>query len=74
MFRTRRRTSSSIFLRHREQHRIPGKCFILQSRQLTKQMKPENPEETHADTGRTCKLHTERTRPGNRTQALLAVR
>ncbi|KAL7882886.1 hypothetical protein SRHO_G00005440, partial [Serrasalmus rhombeus] len=39
--------------------------------------KPENPEETHADTGRTCKLHTERTlatRPGNRTQALLAVR
>uniref|UniRef100_A0AAR2JYP4 Nucleoprotein TPR n=1 Tax=Pygocentrus nattereri TaxID=42514 RepID=A0AAR2JYP4_PYGNA len=39
--------------------------------------KPENPEETHADTGRTCKLHTERTlitQPGNRTQALLAVR
>ncbi|KAL7850735.1 hypothetical protein SRHO_G00200840 [Serrasalmus rhombeus] len=38
--------------------------------------KPENPEETHADTGRTCKLHTERipvTRPGNRTQALLAA-
>ncbi|KAG9263717.1 protein yippee-like 1 [Astyanax mexicanus] len=25
--------------------------------------KPENPEETHADTGRTCKLHTER--PGS---------
>ena len=22
--------------------------------------KPEHPEETHADTGRTCKLHTER--------------
>ncbi|KAL6467312.1 hypothetical protein MHYP_G00251160 [Metynnis hypsauchen] len=39
--------------------------------------KPENPEETHTDTGRTCRLHTERTpvaRPGNRTQALLAVR
>ncbi|KAL6468638.1 hypothetical protein MHYP_G00221620, partial [Metynnis hypsauchen] len=39
--------------------------------------KPENPKETHADTGRTCKLHIERTpvaRPGNRTQALLAVR
>uniref|UniRef100_A0AAR2JGW7 Ig-like domain-containing protein n=1 Tax=Pygocentrus nattereri TaxID=42514 RepID=A0AAR2JGW7_PYGNA len=39
--------------------------------------KPENLEETHADTGRTCKLHTERTLvtlPGNRTQALLAVR
>ncbi|KAF7652354.1 hypothetical protein LDENG_00097900 [Lucifuga dentata] len=26
--------------------------------------KPENPEETHADTGRTCKLHTERPCPG----------
>ncbi|XP_062864068.1 codanin-1 isoform X2 [Trichomycterus rosablanca] len=34
-------------------------------------------EETHADTGRTCKLHTERTwtaPPGDRTQDLLAVR
>ncbi|KAL7874956.1 hypothetical protein SRHO_G00059260 [Serrasalmus rhombeus] len=39
--------------------------------------KPENLEETHADTGRTCKLHTERTlaaRPENRTLALLTVR
>ncbi|KAL7870653.1 hypothetical protein SRHO_G00081500 [Serrasalmus rhombeus] len=44
---------------------------------LDRRRKPENPEEAHADTGRTCKLHTERTldaRPGNRTQALLAVR
>ncbi|KAL7835597.1 hypothetical protein SRHO_G00279440 [Serrasalmus rhombeus] len=41
---------------------------------IRKLQKPENPEETHADTRRTCKLHTERTRPGNRTQALLAVR
>ena len=24
--------------------------------------KPGNPEETHADTGRMCKLHTERSR------------
>ncbi|KAL7855581.1 hypothetical protein AOLI_G00191850 [Acnodon oligacanthus] len=34
-------------------------------------------EETHAGTGRTYKLHSERTlaaRPGNRTQAFLAVR
>uniref|UniRef100_A0AAR2IPL6 Voltage-gated delayed rectifier potassium channel KCNH4 n=1 Tax=Pygocentrus nattereri TaxID=42514 RepID=A0AAR2IPL6_PYGNA len=39
--------------------------------------KPEKPEEPHADTGRTCRLHTERTpvtQPGNRTQALLAAR
>uniref|UniRef100_A0A8C4XHQ2 non-specific serine/threonine protein kinase n=1 Tax=Erpetoichthys calabaricus TaxID=27687 RepID=A0A8C4XHQ2_ERPCA len=27
--------------------------------------KPERPEETHADTGRTCKLHTGRTREAN---------
>ncbi|KAL7867781.1 hypothetical protein SRHO_G00091650, partial [Serrasalmus rhombeus] len=36
--------------------------------------KPENPEETHAGTGRTFRLHTERTPvtwQGNRTQALL---
>jgi len=26
--------------------------------------KPENPERTHAYTGRTCKLHTERPQPG----------
>ncbi len=38
--------------------------------------KPEHPEETHADTGRTCKLHAER-HPGSartRTRDLLAVR
>ena len=38
--------------------------------------KPEHPEETHANTRRTCKLHTERTwvGPWIRTQDLLAVR
>ena len=37
--------------------------------------KPEYPEETHANTGRTCKLHTERPGLGRkRTQDLLAVR
>lgn len=36
--------------------------------------KLENPERTHACTGRTCKLHAERPRAGNRTQDLLAAR
>ena len=37
--------------------------------------KPEYPVETHANTGRTCKLTTERTRDGLKfvTQDLLAV-
>ncbi|KAJ8409381.1 hypothetical protein AAFF_G00235790 [Aldrovandia affinis] len=33
--------------------------------------KPEYPEETHADTGRTCKLHTERPWPGFKPRSFL---
>ena len=42
----------------------------LMSMSLDGGRKPEYPERTHADTGRTCKLHTERIRTGD----LLAVR
>ncbi|MEQ2314597.1 hypothetical protein AMECASPLE_013772, partial [Ameca splendens] len=36
--------------------------------------KPEYLERTHACTGRTCKLHTERPPTGSRTKDLLAAR
>uniref|UniRef100_A0A3Q1GGV0 Ig-like domain-containing protein n=1 Tax=Acanthochromis polyacanthus TaxID=80966 RepID=A0A3Q1GGV0_9TELE len=36
--------------------------------------KPENPEEAHTCTGRTCKLHAERSQTGTQTGDLLATR
>jgi len=36
-------------------------------------MKPEYPERTHAYTGRTCKLHTERPQPGIEPGTLLLL-
>ncbi|XP_054586669.2 pterin-4-alpha-carbinolamine dehydratase 2 isoform X1 [Nothobranchius furzeri] len=36
--------------------------------------KPEDPERAHACTGRTCKLHAERSQAGKRTQDLLSAR
>nr|XP_054587537.1 ephrin-A5b isoform X2 [Nothobranchius furzeri] len=43
-------------------------------RSATKRRKPEYPERTHACTGRTCKLHAERSQAGIRTQDSLASR
>ena len=50
-------------------------CLALPVHVFWSGRKPEYPEETHANTGRTCKLHTERPGLGRkRTQDLLAVR